>query len=170
MHRVTTVMLNDLGVSGVINAMSGPAALDLLQAQGDAIDVIICDLNMPEMDGVEFIRHLVRQEYSGSLILTSGEDMRILKTVEKLAIEHDLHVLGVLEKPVVPVKLGELLDSLDQVRQEGTIMQFDAVSLPELENAIKNGELDTYFQPKIDILSGRVVGIEALARWNLPTK
>lgn len=170
MHRVTTMMLNDLGVSGVINAMSGPSALDILQAQGDAIDVIICDLNMPEMDGVEFIRHLARQEYSGSLILTSGEDMRILKTVEKLAIERDLQVLGVLEKPVVPVKLGELLDSLDQVRQEGTIMQLDAVSLPELENAIKNGELDTYFQPKIDIRSGRVVGVEALARWNHPTK
>ena len=170
MHRVTTMMLNDLGVSSVINAMSGPAALDILQAQGDAIDVIICDLNMPEMDGVEFIRHLAQQEYSGSLILTSGEDMRILKTVEKLAIEHDLQVLGVLEKPVAPVKLAELLDSLDQVRQEGTIMLIDAVSLSELECAIKNGELDTHFQPKIDIRSGRVVGVEALARWNHPTK
>jgi EAL domain-containing protein (putative c-di-GMP-specific phosphodiesterase class I)/DNA-binding response OmpR family regulator len=169
MHRVTTVMLSDLGVSGVINAMSAPDGLAVLRAQPDSIDVIICDLNMPEMDGVEFIRHLARQQYSGALILTSGEDMRILKAVEKLAIEHDLHVLGVLEKPVTPAKLSEMLDSLDQVQQEGTmLLQYDAISPSELEKAIKNGELDTYFQPKVDVESGQVVGVEALARWIHP--
>ena len=168
MHRVTTVMLNDLGFSNVINAMSGPDALEILQARVDYVDVIICDLNMPDMDGVKFIRHLAKRKFEGSLILTSGEDLRILKTVEKLAHEHDLQVLGILEKPATPAKLGELLDSLDQVQQEGTIMVVDAITLPELENAINNGQLDTYFQPKIDIASGRVVGVEALARWHHP--
>jgi CheY-like chemotaxis protein len=163
MHRVTSVMLGDLGVSNVINAMSAPTALDILQAHGDYIDVIICDLNMPDMDGIEFIRHLAAREFKGSLILTSGEDMRILKTVEKLAIEHDLQVIGVLEKPVSPARLGELLDSLDQIKQEGTLMPFDAITLPELEAAIREGELDVHFQPKIEIASGQVVGVEALA-------
>ena len=170
MHRVTTVMLNDLGISGVLNAMSGPAALEMLQDNGESIDVIICDLNMPQMDGVEFIRHLAKRRYSGSLILTSGEDIRILKTVEKLAIEHELHVLGVLEKPATPAKLSELLDSLDQIRQEGTMMMIDPFNLADLQQAIAGNQLDTYFQPKVDIASGRVVGLEALVRWNHPAK
>jgi EAL domain-containing protein (putative c-di-GMP-specific phosphodiesterase class I) len=63
-----------------------------------------------------------------------------------------------------------LLDSLDQIKQEGTLMLFDAITLPELENAISKGELDVYFQPKVEIASGQVVGIEALARWNHPLK
>jgi len=170
MHRVMTVMLNDLGISGVLNAMSGPAAQEILEQKGDGVDVVICDLNMPEMDGVEFIRHLAKRKFSGSLILTSGEDLRILKTVEKLAIEHDLHVLGVLEKPAAPAKLSELLDSLDQIRQEGTMMLVGPAPLMELENAITNDQLDTYFQPKVDIKSGQVVGVEALVRWNHPIK
>ncbi len=170
MHRVMTVMLNDLGVSGVLSAMSGPAALEVLQGSRDTIDVVVCDLNMPEMDGVEFVRHLAKMKYPGSLILTSGEDLRILKTVEKLSIEHDLHVLGVLEKPATPAKLSELLDSLDQVRQEGTMMLIDAINLDELKNAIDCDELDTYFQPKVEIGSGRVIGVEALVRWNHPLK
>ncbi len=170
MHRVTTVMLNDLGISGVLNAMSGPEALDILEQNGDGIDVVICDLNMPEMDGVEFIRHLAKRNYSGSLILTSGEDLRILKTVEKLAIEHDLHVLGVLEKPATPAKISELLDSLDQIRQEGTMMLVGPLSLAELKNAIDSDQLDTYFQPKIEIKSGQIVGVEALVRWDHPIK
>ena len=170
MHRVMTVMLNDLGISGVLNAMSGPEALEILKNNGDRVDVVICDLNMPEMDGVEFIRHLAKRGYSGSLILTSGEDLRILKTVEKLAIEHDLHVLGVLEKPAIPAKLSELLDSLDQIRQEGTMMMVGPLPLAELKKAIAEGQLDTYFQPKVDIKSGQVVGVEALIRWNHPVK
>ena len=170
MHRITTVMLNDLGISGVLNAMSGPVALKMLQENDEDVDVVICDLNMPEMDGVEFIRHLAKRNFSGSLILTSGEDLRILKTVEKLAIEHELHVLGVLEKPVTPAKLSELLDSLDQIRQEGTMMMADPFSLADLEQAIACGQLDTYFQPKVEIVSRRVVGVEALVRWNHPTK
>ena len=170
MHRVTTVMLNDLGVSRVTSAMSGPEALEVLEKRGDEIDVIICDLNMPDMDGVEFIRHLAGQNYQGSLILTSGEDLRILKAVEKLAIEHDLQVLGVLEKPATPVKISELLDSLDQIQQEGTMMPVDGFTLAELQNAIVKDELDVYFQPKIDIKSGEVVGVEALARWIHPFK
>ena len=170
MHRVTTVILNDLGISSVINAMSGQAALEILQENDDQIDVVICDLNMPEMDGVEFLRHLAQRNFSGSLILTSGEELRILRTVEKLAIEHDLQVLGVLEKPPTPAKIGELLESLDQVQQEGTLVLVDAISLVELKYAIEADQLDTYFQPKIDINSGRVVGVEALVRWNHPTK
>ena len=170
MHRVTTVMLNDLGVSRVTSTMSGPEALEVLEKRGDEIDVIICDLNMPDMDGVEFIRHLAGQNYQGSLILTSGEDLRILKAVEKLAIEHDLQVLGVLEKPATPVKISELLDSLDQIQQEGTMMPVDGFTLAELQNAIVKDELDVYFQPKIDIKSGEVVGVEALARWIHPFK
>jgi EAL domain-containing protein (putative c-di-GMP-specific phosphodiesterase class I) len=170
MHRVMTVMLNDLGISGVLNAMSGPEALKILEHNVSGVDVVICDLNMPEMDGVEFIRHLAKRNYSGSLILTSGEDLRILKTVEKLAIEHDLHVLGVLEKPAIPAKLSELLDSLDQIRQEGTMMMVGPLPLAELKKAIAEGQLDTYFQPKVDIKSGQVVGVEALVRWNHPVK
>ena len=170
MHRVTTVMLNDLGISSVLNAMSGPAALEILDQNNNRIDVVICDLNMPEMDGVEFIRHLALRKFEGSLILMSGEDLRILKTVEKLAIEHDLHMLGVLEKPATPAKISELLDSLDQIRQEGTMMLVDAFSLAELKNAIDSDELDTYFQPKVEIKSGQVVGVEALVRWNHPLK
>ncbi|MCP4874039.1 MAG: EAL domain-containing protein [Gammaproteobacteria bacterium] len=170
MHRVTTVMLNDLGISGVLNAMSGPAALEILEQNNGGVDVVICDLNMPEMDGVEFIRHLAQRKYGGSIILTSGEDVRILKTVEKLAIEHNLHVLGVLEKPATPAKISELLDSLDQIRQEGTMMMVDAFTLAELKHAIDADELDTYFQPKVDIKSGQVVGVEALVRWNHPIK
>lgn len=38
----------------------------------------------------------------------------------------------------------------------------------DLHKAIKNGEFELFYQPKIDIPSGMLIGIEALLRWNHP--
>lgn len=50
------------------------------------------------------------------------------------------------------------------------MMMVDPFNLADLEQAIACNQLDTYFQPKVDIASGRVVGVEALVRWNHPAK
>ncbi len=39
-----------------------------------------------------------------------------------------------------------------------------------LRRALKNGELELYYQPQVDILEHRVSGLEALIRWNHPQK
>jgi EAL domain-containing protein (putative c-di-GMP-specific phosphodiesterase class I)/signal transduction histidine kinase/DNA-binding response OmpR family regulator/HPt (histidine-containing phosphotransfer) domain-containing protein len=169
MHRVVTVILNDLGIHRVHTALSGHRALEILEEMQNGIDIIICDLNMPEMDGIELTRHLSRQKYAGSLALLSGEDIRILKTVEKLAIEHELQVLGVLEKPVTLAKITQLLETYDQVNNEWTVGPAEVFSADELLHAINEDQLDTYFQPKIDVKTRQIVGVEALVRWIHPT-
>jgi len=170
MHRVTTIILNDLGIYKVFTALSGHQALEALEDMQYAIDIIICDLNMPEMDGIEFTRHLAQKNYTGALIISSGEDIRILKTVEKLAIEHELQVLGVLEKPITQAKISQLLDAHDQAINEGTLQQIEVLGVDELSHAIKHGQLETYFQPKVDVKTQQVTGVEALVRWLHPTK
>lgn len=48
---------------------------------------------------------------------------------------------------------------------------FDRVELEsEIESAVKSGEIVPYYQPLIDLRSGRVIGFEALARWQHPAK
>lgn len=169
MHRVCTMILNDLSIYDVQEAISGSKALEIID-QRSRIDVVIFDLNMPEMDGIEFIRHLASQSFSGSLILTSGEDMRILKTVEKLAMEHELTMLGVLEKPVTAVQLKKILNMLDQDSLDGTIVTTGVYESSDLLFAINEDQLDVYFQPKVDVKTGLVVGAEALARWIHPSQ
>ena len=169
MHRMTTLMLNDLGIKNVFSALSGSIALDIIDEQANDIELVICDLNMPEMDGVELVRHLAERQFEGALIFASGEDIRIMRTVEKLAAEHDLHVLGSLEKPVTLAKLGKLLESFDQIQSDGTVLQVMQINLDELREAIANEEIDVYFQPKVDLITRAVVGVEALARWRAGT-
>ena len=46
----------------------------------------------------------------------------------------------------------------------------DLTLLGELRQAIDNDELILHYQPKADVVSRRVTGVEALVRWNHPTR
>jgi len=89
--------LKNLGFEEVVLHECGHDALTMLENQAETIGLIFCDLQMPQMDGVEFVRHLVRIGYTGSLVLVSGEADRVLQSAEKLARAHQLRVLGVLQ-------------------------------------------------------------------------
>src|SRR5688500_610534 len=102
-------ILSNLGFSSVTLCDSGQAALERISGQA-APDVILLDLNMPEVDGIEVVRHLVERHYAGSLVLVSGEDERMLQTAVKLVRAHRIPILGYLHKPVKPEALSDLLD------------------------------------------------------------
>ena len=58
-QRATIVrMLNDMGAKAVHEAADGRAALELLRGLPAGVDIVVSDLEMPTMDGIELIRHL----------------------------------------------------------------------------------------------------------------
>ena len=60
----------------ILAGASGLEGLHLLEDSGIYPDAIICDLNMPEMDGVTFIRHVrAHPEWSKAyIIILSGQE------------------------------------------------------------------------------------------------
>ena len=168
MLKLLARMLTNQGFTSVTLCESGRAALDRVDGVDPRPNLILLDLNMPEMDGIEFVRHLVERNYTGSLILISGEDERMLQTVEKLVQAHKITVLGHIHKPVKPEALSALLgkwapSSLDSPRVAQKIYGAD-----EVRAAINNGELVNYYQPKVMVATGRVAGVETLVRWRHP--
>ena len=100
-------ILRKLEIDSPLEANDGATALERLNEA--AVDVIVCDLNMPGMDGIEFLRHLAGRESHPAVILLSGADKSVLKTAEQLGQAHGLRVLGTIPKPVKREPLEALL-------------------------------------------------------------
>src|ERR1017187_1702075 len=112
MLKLLRHQLAQLGYTQVDAFESGEKALEQLNSSKVLYDLIFLDINMPEIDGIEFIRRLVECHYSGSVIVVSGEVGRILESVEKLIEAHHLTALGHLQKPVNPRDLATLISRL----------------------------------------------------------
>ena len=72
--------------------------------------VVILDLCMPEMDGIETMVRLGKMENPPAVILVSGHDTELLLSAEKLGRGLKLEILGSLTKPVLGRQLNELLE------------------------------------------------------------
>ena len=168
MLKLLSHMLANLGFAQVTTCDSGRAALEWVDSPGNYPDLILLDLNMPEMDGVEFVRKLVEHHYAGSLILISGEDERMLQAAEKLVQAHKIPVLGHMHKPVTPEGLAALLGKWSPPSQSKPRTAKKIYSADEVRAAIANGELVNYYQPKVVVATGRVMGVETLVRWFHP--
>ena len=168
MLKLLRLMLRSLGYTLVTACASGPEALDCLDSPQAAPALILLDLNMPGMDGIEFVRHLVERRYGGALILVSGEDERMLQTAESLVRAHRLNVLGHLRKAITREGLAALLDKWAPHALGQPAPTQRAYRADELRAAIAHGELVNYYQPKVHVASGQVTGVEALVRWQHP--
>ncbi|PPQ35216.1 EAL domain-containing response regulator [Rhodopila globiformis] len=163
--------LGRLGVIDVHCFERAQDALAALQAHGCNDCLILCDLQMPEMDGIELIRQLGQLGYNGALALVSGEDRRILQTAERLAAAHCLNVLGALQKPVALDRLRDLLhrwETLIPTSHPARAAPGRIYRPEDLRRGIADGELVCHFQPKVGRADGALTGVECLVRWQHP--
>ncbi len=168
MHKLIGHQLEQLGFTALTLCASGAEALEALAGTNAQPDLILLDLNMPEMDGIEFVRHLAGRHFKGSLILISSEDERMLQSASTLVQAHQITLLGHVRKPVASETLAALLDTWTAPQMSCTRPAKALYSADALRLAIKRGEMVNYYQPKVAVGDGRVVGVETLVRWRHP--
>lgn len=169
MLKLLAHTLNRKGFHDVLTCDNGSAALALVDTPQAAPQLIFCDINMPGMDGVEFVRRLVEHGYSGSLVLVSGEDARTLQSMRKLVHAHRIEILGCLQKPVTPAGLEVMMETWKAPTIAPRAVVEKNYHEGELRQAIQMKQLVNHYQPKVALSTGRVVGVETLVRWRHPT-
>ena len=101
--------LEDLGAKVVLEAGDGRAALEILQNSTKPVDIIVSDLDMPEMDGMELIRHIGEVGRPVSLIIASALDSALIGSVETMTAAYGINLLGSISKPVTGKALEEAI-------------------------------------------------------------
>ena len=167
---------------------SGEEALALVAEQPP--DLILLDIMMPGMDGYEVAHQLkgnpttanipiimlsALSEPSARLSgLQTGAEEFISKPVER--VELWLRVRNLLRLKTYGDQLKSHSLMLEQqLRERGTetaTMNVHDLARLDLENAlrqaVKANEFSLHYQPKLDLGSGQVAGLEALLRWDRP--
>ncbi len=160
-RRTTLQILANLGAGGLLEAADGEGALALLGAEPRP-DIVICDLDMPGMDGVEFLRHVSELRAGTAIVIASGLDGSVLRSAEATARGYGLEVLGAIRKPLT----ARLL-----LRAVGLHRPPPAAALDERVPgdedpwvaALRDGGVGIRLRPRVELASGRVGAIEARA-------
>lgn len=168
-RRWLRVMLTKLGARHIVETRNGRLALEILQSKTQTVDVSFVDLDMPEMDGIELVRHLANEDHETAVVLTTALDSALLFSVETMSKAYGITVLGTFEKPATPELLQDLLSHYQppELRPEKSA-RLPAFTPEEIRHGIRTGQFEPFFQPKVELTSGKVTAVEAFVRWRHP--
>ncbi len=144
-------------------------------------DLIFLDISLGNSDAIDAIRGLAEHGFAGVVQLMSGNNRALLDDVRQVGERHGLRMRAPLAKPF-------LIDAIERIVAEERVRpgepphaaspapadQPDAgVASParvDLREALDNNWVEFWYQPKVDLRSGRVVGAEGLARVRHPER
>jgi CheY-like chemotaxis protein len=144
-RRTMLQILANLGTGRLLEAADGESALALLNAEPRP-DVVVCDLDMPGMDGVEFLRHVSERSSDTAIVIASGLGEGVLRSAETTARAYGLNVLGAVGKPLTARRLLE-------------VVGLHRPSRLHVGARRAAGGAATLLRPRIELLSGRPAGV-----------
>lgn len=172
MHRYSAhLCLRAFGISQIYEAANGKLAIDQLAQLAQIPAVMLLDLEMPVMDGIEVLQQLAHLPHKPAVVLASSSDEVLISAVATMAEALGINLLGAFRKPVNPADLAEALNGYNAGVCSLTVAAHsDPVntSLEQLKIALDRAAIQVYYQPKFALDSMAVAGVEALARWKNP--
>jgi len=170
-------MVVELIGAGGLSAQGFTSAAGFLSQPITSHDIVLLDLNMPEMDGIEVMRYLHAKGCLPSYVLISGFDEKVLHSTRQFADAKKIDVVNTLTKPLDSYNFIEkikqiyadkkaILDQLDTSAASTSIAT--TFSLADLQHAIESHSFVLFYQPQIDLRSGKLHGFEALIRLQHP--
>jgi EAL domain-containing protein (putative c-di-GMP-specific phosphodiesterase class I)/CheY-like chemotaxis protein len=160
-QRLTTLqILANLGAGGLLEAADGEGALALLDADPRP-DIVVCDLDMPGMDGVEFLRRVAALGAGTAIVIASGLDDSVLRSAEATARGYGLEVLGAIRKPLTARLLLQAVGLHRPASASGL-----APALRDDDpwaGALRDERVALRVRPRVDLATGRLGAIELRA-------
>ncbi len=161
--------LRQLGLHEVIWAENGMAALALCNTV--SVDLMFCDIRMPQMDGISLLSQLSQQVPNLGVVVVSAVEDAILELTRNMCSLAGFPYVDCLAKPYALDSLQRVIDSFNkQVQAEDERERYSTLSLTkdEIKHAFEHDYIFNYYQPQFDFRTGAMVGVEALVRYQHP--
>ncbi|WP_397453442.1 response regulator [Pseudomonas sp. NA-150] len=106
----TQILLNNQGYYRLTPALSAAEAMVAMENAKDPFDVLLCDQCLPDLPGLELIGLASQYGLIGQAVVLSGLSQEQLDTLERIALERQLPLLGCLSKPLQVQAFTDLLE------------------------------------------------------------
>jgi EAL domain-containing protein (putative c-di-GMP-specific phosphodiesterase class I)/FixJ family two-component response regulator len=164
------------GVEHVHEACHGADALvqlERLVGADQAPDVLLIDLEMPVMDGIQLIQQLCTRGVEIPFIVASTREQALLEGVVTMAHAMGRPSTSSLRKPYDQAALDKALShcaraAKPRIAPAAPPEKGSPIVAARLTQALAAGKVVPHFQPKVDLRTALPHGVEALARWHDP--
>ncbi|MEG4276941.1 EAL domain-containing response regulator [Microcoleus sp. MON1_C1] len=165
-------------VTGAENGAQG-----LYAAVSNVPDVIICDVMMPELDGYGVLVALRSNPVTATVpfvFLTGKADRSEMRQGMELGADDYLtkpfskaELVGAISSRLK--KQEAVAEQYNTLRGQGSeFIQNTADKLEQIKtslcNALEREEFQVYYQPQVNVQTGKIISAEALVRWVHPEK
>lgn len=99
-RSILRLMLSELGITQIYEAMDGKQASDFMDAAGDMVDMIVCDWNMPNLTGLDFLKEMRSKGVNIPFLMVTGRG-----DMSSVVDARDGGVSGYIKKPFSPAQL-----------------------------------------------------------------
>ena len=161
-------LCHEVGITTGYSASNGHEALGLLAGLARQPELLVVDLEMPTMDGSQLLEQLQKRGIKIPILVVSSREDALLELVKEMARLLGLSVIGALHKPLCAKALRHALSNSVGCVTQALAQPALPLNAKALASAIERGELGVHYQPKVDVQTGIVRGVEALARWTHP--
>ena len=163
-------LLREIGFGTVLSASDGINALRVLEQCGTPVDLLLTDLDMPGMDGVELIQQLAQRHCVANLIATSASQQRLRDAAPSLPEGGTMRILATIAKPVRQEALQALLHDapMQTLSELGSRVAAEPPSVAEIDAALAAGEFVPLYVPRLALDSCHLAGISMRGHWRHP--
>jgi EAL domain-containing protein (putative c-di-GMP-specific phosphodiesterase class I) len=125
-------------------------------------DLVFINIPLESSEPIASLVTLGKRNFSGHIQLMSNRGSAVLEHVKSIGDQHRLNMLPVLKKPFDTNTVIKIVHELKLGEPTGM-----AAHIP-LRDALKNGWIEFWYQPKIDLRRKQLVGAEAFVRVRHP--
>nr|WP_217487965.1 EAL domain-containing response regulator [Halomonas taeanensis] len=123
-------------------------------------DLMLLDYNLGDFNGLDVIDYLSNLRLDMAIILISSCDPEIASHILKEGAKKRLNILGFLPKPNLITRLDHFISLQHSMARQ--------VTASDLALAMQSEYVFLAYQPKYDLTSRKITGVEVLTRWEDP--
>jgi EAL domain-containing protein (putative c-di-GMP-specific phosphodiesterase class I) len=127
-----------------------------------APDLVFLNVALESAEAIECVMALGTRSYAGYVQLMSNRGLAVLQHVKSIGMQQRLQMLAPLKKPFDTSVLLKILHDLKLGHPQSLAARVD------LDEALRHGWIEFWYQPKIDLRRKQLIGTEAFARARHP--